>query len=279
LSLRGIIPYVTGDDFVCWNNPKQYFLNDFPAGATVTWSHSSNLKKLCSYSNWIVVLPYTSVSQGVGFVKARIQLEPSCDFGSFQKDVWVGKPYSTGEYLIGGYMTYPSPLPCIYTYGIYYAFQLSGQIEGTQGTNGYVWSGLYASLEKIAWNVAKFVPNYPGPPYYGSGYIQVTGSNECGTSIPVASGYGPCGGLMAIPNPADTYVDIDIDPEKFDPAILTLDIECVLTVYNDIGVAKNTARFKDFPYRINTESWQEGVYFIQIQYDGKQYSLPVTIKH
>ncbi len=84
---------------------------------------------------------------------------------------------------------------------------------------------------------------------------------------------------MASPNPADGYVDIDTDPERFDPAKLAINTEYLLYICDNMGVAKYTAQFKDFPYRINTSSWQEGIYFIQIQYDGEQYSLPVNIKH
>ena len=205
------------------------------------------MKILGAAYDFVSVAPKYSYSQGEGWVKAKIRSGSSCDWGEFKNYVWVGKPNSSGEYLIGGYGSYPSPLPCIYTYGIYYGFTLSGVIEGTSSTADYVWSGSYASLNKIAWYAAKFIPNYPGPPYYGGGYVQVTGSNVCGTSIPVVSGYGPCGGgFIAVPNPGDDYVDITTDPDKFDPARLSLDLECTLTVYDNIGVSKRTISSKIF---------------------------------
>jgi|GEM_PF-1840791 len=269
---------ITGNEPVCYSSNRTFTVSGHPGESTFNWSKSSNLTQVGgSTSSTYTVHALSSLSSSEGSVQVIVH-NSTCNWTK-SRTVWVGKPNSTDEYLIGGFMSYPSPFPCIYTYGINYGLQLSGVIDGTQGTNGYVWSGLYASLDRITWYAAKFVPNYPGSPYYGSGYVQVTGSNECGTSIPVSEGYGPCGGFMAIPNPADTYVDIDIDPDKFDPAKLSLDIEYVLYIYDNMGVVKSTAQFKDFPYRIITESWQEGVYFIQIQYNGDNYSLPIQINH
>jgi len=196
------------------------------------------------------------------------------------KDLWVGPPNPQTDPSVqinGGYGGYPSPFPCIYTYYTRYGVNLNKTIPGT--TQGYDWSGLVQSLSEYGMG-ATFIPMNPGAPYYGSGYIQVVGINQCGSGIiPLAHGYGPCGGLMASPNPADNYVDINIDPERIDPTKLASNVEYVLYIYDNMGVAKNTAQFKDFPYRINTGSWQEGVYFIQIQFNDEKYSLPITIKH
>jgi len=196
------------------------------------------------------------------------------------KDLWVGPPNPQTDPSVqinGGYGGYPSPFPCIYTYYTRYGVNLNKTIPGT--TQGYDWSGLVQSLSEYGMG-ATFIPMNPGAPYYGSGYIQVVGINQCGSGIiPLAHGYGPCGGLMASPNPADNYVDINIDPERIDPTKLASNVEYVLYIYDNMGVAKNTTQFKDFPYRINTGSLQEGVYFIQIQFNDEKYSLPITIKH
>jgi len=59
---------------------------------------------------------------------------------------------------------------------------------------------------------ASFVPIVLGSPYYGGGYIMVRGENTCGSSIPVAIGYGPCGYFMSFtPNPANNETTLSIE--------------------------------------------------------------------
>jgi len=84
---------------------------------------------------------------------------------------------------------------------------------------------------------------------------------------------------MAVPNPANDYVNIIIDPEKFDPDRLSKGLECTLDVFSETGPIKYTFNINEFPYRIETGSWPAGVYIFNIQFEGENYALPVSISH
>jgi len=268
---------INGSDLVCTSPNQTYTVTGYPEGSSFNWAKSSNLTQVggSTSSTYTVHASQSSTSEE-GNVQVIIH-SSGCNFLKV-KELWVGVPYYGGGniYITGGYGGYPSPFPCVYNYGTRYGVQLS---EIIPHANSYDWSGLVQSLYEYG-TAATFIPNNLGPPYYGSGYIQVVGINQCGSSAPpISAGYGPCGGFMASPNPADSYVDINIDPEKIDPAKLTPNVEYILSIYDNTGLVKNTAQFKDFPYRITTESWKEGVYFIQIQFNDENYSLPITIEH
>lgn len=136
-----------------------------------------------------------------------------------------------------------------------------------------------AYIDYLTTYATKFVPSNPGPPYYGSGYIQVVGNNECGSSVPVQCGYGPCGGFMAAPNPADNYIDIIINEEFISAESLNPGSEYILTMVDKMGEVKYTAEVREFPYRINTSYLEEGLYIINLIYDSEIISMQVIIEH
>ncbi len=84
---------------------------------------------------------------------------------------------------------------------------------------------------------------------------------------------------MASPNPADNYIDIDIDKEKMTTEGLSVGKEHVLTMVDKMGMVKYTAEFKEFPYRINTSNLPDGLYIINLIYEGKAFSITIIIEH
>ena len=84
---------------------------------------------------------------------------------------------------------------------------------------------------------------------------------------------------MAFPNPANSYVDIDINREKMAEENIRTDAKCTLTLYDKTGLVKYKTEFRGFPFRIDTGSLPEGVYLVSLLYDGKIYSMRVVIEH
>jgi len=84
---------------------------------------------------------------------------------------------------------------------------------------------------------------------------------------------------MAFPNPANDYIEIDINREKMAEENISTDSKCTLTIYDKTGLVKNKTEFRGFPFRIETGNLPEGVYFINLLYGGKTYSMRVIIKH
>ena len=93
--------------------------------------------------------------------------------------------------------------------------------------------------------------------------------------------YWDCGGgyFMAFPNPADDYLDIDINKEKMTADGISIGNEYAITIVDKMGMVKCTDEFKDFPYRINTRNLPEGLYIINLLYEGKISSIKVMIEH
>jgi hypothetical protein len=93
--------------------------------------------------------------------------------------------------------------------------------------------------------------------------------------------YWDCGGgyFMASPNPADSYIDIDVDKEKKTADGVSVANEYALTIIDKMGMVKYTDEFKEFPYRINTGELPEGLYIINLLYEGKISSIKVVIEH
>jgi hypothetical protein len=114
----------------------------------------------------------------------------------------------------------------------------------------------------------------------GFGWIYCDVSNECGPTtgqkiVEISSGRG----LMINPNPADSYIDIDIDEEKMDALDLKPGSVCILTMVDKTGMVKYTDEFKEFPHRIYTSNLQEGLYIIKLVYEGKVFTIEVVIEH
>ena len=92
-------------------------------------------------------------------------------------------------------------------------------------------------------------------------------------------GAAECGQyFLAYPNPAN-YVDIDIDKAKLNNENIVINGECLLSVIDRSGTVKTKAEFKGFPYRVDTANLPNGLYYINIVYEGKISTIRVIIKH
>jgi len=85
--------------------------------------------------------------------------------------------------------------------------------------------------------------------------------------------------FRAFPNPTDNYVDIDVIKEKFAAENISLDAECILTMFDKTGLVKYKNEFKGFPYRIDTSNLPKGLYFINLLYNGKMSSIRLVVDH
>ncbi len=93
--------------------------------------------------------------------------------------------------------------------------------------------------------------------------------------------YWDCGGgyYMASPNPADSYIEIDIDKEKMTAEGLSVENKHFLTMVDKMGMVKYTAEFKEFPYRIYTSNLPNGLYIINLINEDRKFSIRVMIEH
>ena len=57
------------------------------------------------------------------------------------------------------------------------------------------------------------------------------------------------------------------------------DAKYMLTLYDKTGLVKYKTEFRGFPFRIETVNLPEGVYLINLLYDGRTYSMRIVIKY
>ncbi|MGQ9621041.1 MAG: T9SS type A sorting domain-containing protein [Bacteroidales bacterium] len=121
---------------------------------------------------------------------------------------------------------------------------------------------------------------------YPYGMLEVWGKTCCENQSRIKlktqyfSDYSECGEyFMAFPNPANNYIDIDINREKMTEENINTDAKCTLTIYDKTGLVRYKTEFKGFPFRIYTGNLPEGVCFINLLYEGKTYLMRVVIEH
>ncbi len=266
------IPYISGPNFVCYSPNATFTLHNRPSGTTVNWTYNTSLLSYVTGqgTNNFTVKAKTQYVSGLGWVKATISKDV-CDPLSFQKDnFWVGRFQNTwvnGQAAVCPNTTY------LYTAIVPYGNPSSYSYEWTYPSN---WS----KIDKVA---NKIWLRTPSNPNYGT--VRVSINNTCGWSdysgITVYPGY--CGGgggyYMASPNSADDYIELYVNEEKITAEGLSLGRECVLSIVDKMGMVKFTDEFREFPYRINTNKLPEGLYIINLIYEGKMSSIQVVIEH
>lgn len=274
-------PTVSGIKPAICNNTQRTFTSDITdANFNYNWSITSPLTEVSGDGT-----PSYRVASGSQDGQSALGLSITTPSGvtvSTNKSVWVGVPSTGTTTIAGGYISYPSPFPCIYTYGQRYGVHLNGYMDGV--TQGYQWSGLAQYITDYGTG-ATFYPMNQGSPYYGSGYIQVVGKNQCGSSVPVAAGYGPCGYYMLFPNPADDYVEIttraSLENDNTNEATATAEIfeEGVVKIYNSFGNLLQTDEIETNWQRFSTSHLKEGVYIVEISTKSHTERLQLVVKH
>ena len=269
------IPSITGPDFVCYSPSETFTLLDRPSNSSVYWTYNTSLLSYVSGqgTNYFTVRAKTSYSQGQGWVQANTTVG-NCDAASFRFDeFWVGKfnnTVVTGQAAVCPNTTY------IYTAQVPFGNPSSYSYNWTYPSN---WTKLSQEDNTVQLRT-------PSNPYYGT--VRVSIENDCGWSnysgITVYPGY--CGGgyYLISPNPADDYLEINID-EKSNITETSEDIESlgsksltVIKIYDYIGRLMYSTQFREYPYKINTSNLPEGFYVIQIIDGVSSNSMHVVIE-
>jgi len=160
-------------------------------------------------------------------------------------------------------------------YTIYY-----NNYDGICTTSSFEWTLPYGWTENYRYSnyISINTNDYP------TGYLQIYANTSCcGSSINVKNiyfGEAYCGEyFMAYPNPASSFVDIDVIKEKLSSLVNSSDERCTLSVVDKSGVIKSKFNFIGFPYRLNTSNLPEGLYFINIQIKDIKSTIRLSIKH
>jgi hypothetical protein len=163
---------------------------------------------------------------------------------------------------------------------IYYVYYNNNDNNCT--TSGIDWDLPYGWSEYYRYNnfISINTNDYP------DGYLEVNAIRDCcddETARFVRSQYfgaAECGGyFMAFPNPSSDFVDIDINKEKISQSEISTGSNCFLTIVDKTGLIKSKTKFSGFPYRLDTSSLPDGIYFINLQINDKKSTIRLVIKH
>lgn len=140
----------------------------------------------------------------------------------------------------------------------------------------YGWTEYWSSNNSVAINTN----NYP----YGQ--LDIYAKTSCcspQSRVKVFTQYfdqAQCGEYFIVfPNPSEQYVDIDIIEEKLITEEIKTNTECSLTLFDKSGIVKYKTKFKGFPHRMNTQNFQNGIYFINLDLEGKNSTIQLVVEH
>lgn len=113
--------------------------------------------------------------------------------------------------------------------------------------------------------------------------IGVKAINDCAESawvyrnveIDCTGGINP---LSILPNPADGYVDLTID-QTLSESVQYYDGKYEISVLDQSGILKFSTITFDTHFRINTQSFIDGIYYVILKYTGKRFGTQLIISH
>ncbi len=279
------IPYISGDDLVCYSPNKTFTLNNRATGTTVTWTKSSNLSYVSGQgTDSYTVRAYSSLSSGAGWVQASISTS-TCDAVVVQKYFDVGCPeigdlvftndLGEEDFLCSdreGNLVEFSSSTCYNYFDIWLLNEYGTQVLDksktytTQGSLDFSWIS---------------------PGYY---LVQVRGINDCGTGEWNGSEveYVDCSEmeegenmyyLKFVPNPAYNSVEISVFEDENLTILKTNNEFYQMQIYNSMKVLKYQVLSKEPILRINTANFENGVYFVYFVVGKETQVLQLVISH
>jgi hypothetical protein len=271
---------ITGVNCMCDYDTETYTTKNI-SGASYSWSGY----KLSTSGSTYSVNASSSSYRGLGYIMPQISNLPSGTTIKSRKYIWIVGPdfnevefdvyYSSGQQapnMSGTWLLCPNT-----TYHIY----LDNNSSCT--TSNYVWTipGAWTKWYQYNNMISINTNSQPGGQIMLDATTCCAGCGSVRILIDYMGQYWDCGGgyYMASPNPADSYLDIDVNEEKIAAEGLSIGDEYVLTMVDKMGTVKFTDEFKEFPYRINTKDIPDGLYIINLIYSSKISSIKVIIEH
>jgi hypothetical protein len=256
LAMNGKIPYISGDDIVCYSPNKTFTLNNRPPNTSVSWSRSNNLYLVSGTTTTNTVRAQSSSTASVGWLQTSIT-SGGCTPITVRRDIWVGKPDPTitGEQYpecddINWYFLDPDDKWGTYYWNVTYGLTIIGSPYGYKAQ-------IRADEE-------------------GNAAIYCNVTNACGTNYGSLMVYVSCYGFKISPNPADEYVEISLDDNKIDLNNIN---EYEIKIYNDQQILVYQIKTTQPSININTIKFQDGLYIVNLIYEGKMSSMKFVIEH
>jgi hypothetical protein len=263
---------ISGSEPVCYSPNKTYTVSGYPGSSTFNWSKSGNLTQVGgSTSSTYTVHALSSSTSGEGNVQVIVH-NSTCNWTK-TKTLWVGKPETPFNMIC-------VPVPnCDACADDYIDMTASTHMNLSYTTFNWIVSGGTITQGQGTKEITVLAGSTPGNHF--DKWVRT--ENACGVSS-YYSDYGyiiDCGGgeFVADPNPADGYMDVDVDMDRILDQEISLEDVSVLRMFDKMGIIVYTAQTSEFPYRINTGNLAEGFYVIQMVNGMRSWAIQVIIEH
>jgi len=277
MALNGKIPYISGQNLVCLSN-SAFSVDNFPLGATINWTSSSNLSYVSGQGiNNYITRAANSFINSSGWIEAEISIIGRDDF-TVRKNVWVGKPKID-------YVTYDN-IVCVDPITTWHLDTRSNVTSSWVICNNFTH---YFGENEYDISVA---PIQLGVPMGESREAYLYSENTCGSKLLNQSSirhptFEECGGfigpiepLTVSPNPTYDYINVDIDIENIDlKESKSRNNKVLVKLYNNHSVLVIDEVFYDSNFNIKTSNLKQGIYQLQVIYEGEKYSKQILIQH
>ena len=244
---------ISGPSKIC--DQGTYTINNFPAGATVVWSGSSNLALSSASANSAV---FTANSNGAGWIQATVN-----GIALAQFSVWVGGP--TVEYIDGPTTVQPG------IYNLYYA-----QPQNTANSSTTYYWHVYPSNTTYTSTGNSIELAFPS----GQSTLVVSSENACGYGMDepelditaTGSGY-----LTLSPNPSADLVQVSLDATSTNSTLSTNTYS--VKVVDDYGTIVSSGIKKEKKFNIPISTFRNGIYTVIVSDGTNTYQNKLIVKH
>jgi subtilisin family serine protease len=245
---------IIGPSFLC-NQGATYQINNVPAGATVTWTASSQFSPR-SGAGAVANLSLAADTYYDGTVEFTIS-GVECGTYKLKKSVWTGTP--SGFYVMG------------YTEEVVNrGIQFTASTLPASNVGQYRWYLDGALLEDETGSSV-----YLNPPT-GEHRIELEVANECGWStykeyidFVIFNGYGS---YSVYPNPAAEELNVEVAPDEIQESSFSL------YNYQGIEVKRGIVKKKQNKITIKVSDLPVGTYFLHLSKGGKVTKQQIIIK-
>lgn len=260
--------YISGSGSVCFAGNT--FTLHLSTPGTVTWTHSSNVSIVSGQGTKSVIIKANTGASGNGFIQASINL--GCRVVTFpQKTFWAGNPTTMPEITTVTYDGMLTPTVCSDLYQTFTIGQhsLTALSSGTttfpvftlNSSTGFVTGS--SSGNSFNFNAKRDDINFS---------ISYRITEKCASveKCTYFSNSGPIFSIVIYPNPAEEEVTIQLGKEGETKSI---------ALYNESQVKVFSAETSDREIVVQTASFPEGDYVVNIAIGDKTYSRHLQIKH
>lgn len=251
----GFSLYISGPTYVC-SSGTEFSIDDIPNGDTIIWPTSEDISRTSSQGSNPSEFE-TSENGDYGWIGATIASD-GMDYIFRNKKVWQGKP---DPHILGS-----DVVNCNWPEW-YFIDSQTYQWEGWQWATDYsmeilsVTNGHKAQIQEIS---------------EGWEQIFLEAKNDCGSSEERLEVWVDCFDFKLSPNPASDFVKIEIDALK-QQAGESMNYE--ITIFDNLQRQIKKIISRDVLSIIDTGSFLNGIYYVQITYNGKKYTKQLIIQH